>query len=119
LVLQVVVVCPQSFVFAQPVVDPRALAPLALVDGPLQAAQVGDSIFIDGAFVCDEPDTAHAGVDFAAAVGADSTAGAISQLLGAGHWTRVRRYRQGALAAHAAAEQAVFDKAFSQRERGV
>ena len=32
---------PQSFVAALPVVQPRALAPAAVVDGPVQQAQVG------------------------------------------------------------------------------
>ena len=81
----------QLFVFAVPVVDPRALAPLALVDRTLQAAHVADVTFGVGALEGHEPDAAHARVHLAAAVDADATARPVAQLLGAGH--RDRRTR--------------------------
>src|SRR5919201_3526807 len=111
LVLDVVIVGPQALVLAQPIVDPRALAPLALVDRPLQAAHVGEAAVLFGALVGDEPHTAHARVDLAAAGHANPTARSVPQLLWTGHRAGVGCHRQGTLPAHAAAEEAVFHQA--------
>src|SRR5690242_16207204 len=51
---------PEPLVSAAPVVDPGALAPLALVDRALEAAQVGDAVVLLGPLVGDQPDAARA-----------------------------------------------------------
>src|SRR5438105_6687718 len=103
--LDVVVGGPQALVFAEPVVDPGALAPLALVDGALQAAHVREAALGVGALVGDQPDAAHTRVDLTAAVHTDTTAPPAPQLLGTRHRAAVGRHRQSALGAHAAAAQ--------------
>src|SRR5438034_1858892 len=115
-VFDVGLVGPQALVLAEPVVDPGALAPLALVDRALQAAQVAHAALGIGALVGDQPDTAHAGVDLAAPVWAYPTARAAAQLLGAGHRAGIGGHGQRALAAHAAGEQTVFDEPLHERE---
>src|SRR5205823_2954942 len=117
--LDVLVGGPQALVFAEPVVDPGALAPLALIDRALQAAQIGEAAFGVGALVGDQPYAAHAPVDLTATVHADTTARPVPQLLGTRHRAGVGRHRQGALGAHAAAEQLTFDHTLREGEDAI
>src|SRR5579859_1913349 len=114
--LELVVVRPERFVLAEPVVDPRALAPLALVDRPLQATHVSNFVVSFRALVGHQPDAALIGVDLATAVRVDTATRAVAQLLGAGHRARVGRHWQRALAAHAAAEQLLLRSSFDRGE---
>src|SRR5207237_8554001 len=110
---------PQVFVFTLPVIDPRALAPFALVDWPLQAAHVANATLGVSALEGHKPDTAHARVHFAASVDANSPTGTVAQLLWTRHRTGIRGYGQGALAAHSAGKQPTLHEPFDKREGAV
>ena len=99
---------PQSFVAALPVVQPRALAPAAVVDGPVQQAQVGGPALAGRALVGLDPDAGQLGIDLARPVRADTAARPVAQFLGTAHRTHVPGDGQRTLAAHPAAEQVLF-----------
>ena len=99
---------PQSFVAALPVVQPRALAPAAVVDGPVQQAQVGGPALASRALVSLAPDAAQRWIDLGRPVRADTAAGPVAQFLGAAHRAHVPGDGQRTLAAHPAAEQVLF-----------
>src|SRR6266516_3188597 len=101
---------PQVVVAPGPVVDPRALSPAPVVDGPLQQLQVGEPAVVLRPFAGHQPHTAPVRVDLAGTVAADPPAGPVAQLLGAGHGAGIPGDRQRALTAHAAAENLVLDR---------
>src|SRR5690349_25049693 len=74
-------VCPEALILAIPVIDPGALAPLALVDRPLQSAHIADTTLFGHALVGLQPDAAPVRVDLAATVHANPAARSIAQLL--------------------------------------
>ena len=108
---------PQSFVAALPVVQPRALAPAAVVDGPVQQAQVGGPALAGRALVGLDPDAAQRGIDLARPVRADTAARPVAQFLGTAHRAHVPGDGQRTLAAHPAAEQFLFGLPFRAGEQ--
>src|SRR5579862_5211509 len=109
---------PQSLVAALPVVQPRALAPAAVVRRAVQQAQVGGPALARRALVGVDPDAGQRRVHLAGAVRAHSPARPVTQLLRAAHRAGVAGDGQGALAAHPAAEQVLFDQPLRAGERG-
>src|SRR3954463_8294562 len=108
---------PQVLVPALPVVQPRALAPAAVVDGQVQQPQVGGPGLAGRALEALDPDAAPLRFPLAAAVRADAAAGAVAQFLRAAHRAHVTGDGQRALAAHPAAEQGVLSEPFGRREQ--
>src|SRR5271169_4412224 len=108
---------PQSFVAALPVVQPRALAPAALVDRPVQQAQVGSPALAGRAVVGLDPDAAQLGIDLARPVRADTAARPVAQFLGTAHRAHVPGDGQRTLAAHPATEQLLFRLPFRAGEQ--
>src|SRR5262249_56708737 len=78
-------ISPQVLVPALPVVQPRTLAPAAVVDGQVQQLQVDGPALAGRALEGLDPDAAPFGGHLAAAVRADSAAGAGSPVLRAAH----------------------------------
>ena len=108
---------PQSFVAALPVVQPRALAPAAVVDRPVQQAQVSGPALAGRALVGLDPDAAQRGIDLARPVRADTAARPVAQFLGTTHRAHVPSDGQRTLAAHPAAEQFLFRLPFRAGEQ--
>src|SRR4029078_4613322 len=88
---------------ALPVVQPRALAPAAVVDGQVQQPQVGGPALAGRALESLDPDAAPLPGHLAPAVRADAAAGAIAEFLRAAHRAHVTGDGQRALTAHPAA----------------
>ena len=108
---------PQSFVAALPVVQPRALTPAAVVDRPVQQAQVSGPALAGRALVGLDPDAAQRGIDLARPVRADTAARPVAQFLGTTHRAHVPSDGQRTLAAHPAAEQFLFRLPFRAGEQ--
>src|SRR5271166_3199527 len=108
---------PQSFVAALPVVQPRALTPATVVDGPVQQAQVSDPALAGRALVGLDPDAAQRGIDLARPIHADTTARPVTQFLGTAHRAHVPSDGQRTLAAHPATEQVLFRLPFRAGEQ--
>src|SRR5947207_15801098 len=90
---------PQALVPPLPVVQPRALAPAAVVDGQVQQPQVGGPALAGRALEGLDPDAAPLRVHLAPAVRADAAAGAVAQFLRAAHRAHLTGDGQRALAA--------------------
>src|SRR5207237_3179049 len=90
---------PQRLVPPLPVVQPRALAPAAVIDRQVQQPQVGGPALARRTLVGLDPDAAPLRVDLAAAVRADPAAGPVAQFLGAAHRAHVTGDGQRALTA--------------------
>src|SRR6266508_2087423 len=75
------------------------------VDTPLEPTQVGDTASLLRALVSHEPDAAQLRIDLTVPRGRDPTARPVAKLLRTRHRARVGGGGEGALGAHAAAEE--------------
>ena len=72
-----------------------------------------------GTFVCLDPNTARLRLDFAVAIGAYTTAGAVAYVFGAGHRTGHARAVQNTLPAHLAIKHSPLAGPLSPNDQGL